>query len=93
MLRYQLVQGRDPGQPLQHSTAGQHPARFVFDLDVMVGHSPIVANKQHRASPLTYLINKPRTAERTCCNLMDQCSTGTTSHQHYRSLTNRRGTI
>ena len=50
----------------------------------MVGLSPIVANKQHRASSLTYLINKARTAEKTCYDLMDQCSTGTTSHQHYR---------
>jgi hypothetical protein len=70
MLRYQLVQGRDPGQPLRQSTAGQHPARFVFDLDVMVRFSPIVANRQHRAPSLAYLINKSRTAEKTCCDLM-----------------------
>jgi hypothetical protein len=39
-------------------TAGQHPAGLVFDLNVMVGLSPIVPNKQHRA-PLTHvLINK-----------------------------------
>jgi hypothetical protein len=36
----------------------------------MVGLSPIVPNKQHRAPSLTYLINKPRTAERTCHDLM-----------------------
>ena len=50
MLCDQLVQHRDACQPLRHSAAGQHPAGFVFDLDVMVGLSPIVANKQHRAS-------------------------------------------
>ena len=54
MLRDQLVQHRDPRQPLRQPTAGQHPARIVFDLDVMVGLSPIVPNKQHPASPLTY---------------------------------------
>ena len=53
MLRDQLMQGRDPGQPLRQPPAGQHPARLVFDLDVMVGLSPIVANKQHRAPSLT----------------------------------------
>jgi hypothetical protein len=48
MLRGQLMQGRHPSQPLRQSTARQHPARFVFDFDVMVGFSPVVANKQHR---------------------------------------------
>jgi hypothetical protein len=52
MLRDQLVQRRDPDQALRQSASGQHPARFVFDLDVMVGLSPIVANKQHRAPSL-----------------------------------------
>jgi hypothetical protein len=54
MLRDQLVQGRDPCQPLWQPAPGQHPTRSVFDLDVMVGLSPIVANKQHRAPSLTY---------------------------------------
>jgi hypothetical protein len=67
MLRDQLMQGRNPGQPLRQSP-GQHPARLVFDLNVMVGLSPIVANKQHRAPRV--MINKPRTAERTCYDLM-----------------------
>ena len=70
MIRDQLMQGRDPDQALRQPAAGQHPARFVFDLDVMVGLSPIVANKQHRAPSLTLLINMPRTAERTCYDLM-----------------------
>jgi len=52
MLRDQLVQRRNPRQPLRQPAAGQHPARIVFDLDVVVGLSPIVANKQHRASSL-----------------------------------------
>ena len=50
MLRDQLVQRRDPGQALRQPASGQHPARLVFDLDVVVGLSPIVANEQHRAS-------------------------------------------
>jgi hypothetical protein len=51
----------------------------------MVGLSPIVPNKQHRAPSLTHLINNmPRTAEEACYDLVDQCSTGTTSHQHFR---------
>jgi len=70
MLRDQLMQGRDPGQPFRQSAAGQHSSRIVFDLDVMVGLSPIVANKQHRAPSLTYLINQARTAEKTCYDLM-----------------------
>jgi hypothetical protein len=52
MLSDQLVKQRDPGQTLRQPLPGQHPARFVFDLDVMVGLSPIVANKQHRAPSL-----------------------------------------
>jgi hypothetical protein len=36
----------------------------------MVGLSPIVTNKQHRAPSLTNLINMPRTAEKTCYDLM-----------------------
>jgi hypothetical protein len=36
----------------------------------MVGLSPIVANKQHRAPSLTLLINRPRTAEEACYDLM-----------------------
>ena len=59
MLRDQLMQGGDPGQPLRKPPPGEHPTRLVFDLNVMVGLSPIVANKQHRAPSLTYLINMP----------------------------------
>jgi hypothetical protein len=69
MLRDQLMQHRDACYPLRQPTPGQHPASLVFDLDVMVGFSPIVPNKQHPAPSLT-LINKPRTAERTYCDLM-----------------------
>src|SRR6187200_2138749 len=74
MLCDQLMQHRDPGQPFRQPTAGQHSTSLVFDLDVMVDLSPIVPNKQHPAPSLTLLINKPRTAERTCYDLMDQCS-------------------
>ena len=70
MIRDQLMQHRDASQALRQSASGQHPARFVFDLDVMVGLSPIVANQQHRAPSLTYLINQARTAEKTCYDLM-----------------------
>ena len=87
------MQHRDACQPLRHSAAGQHPAGLVFDLDVMVGLSPIVPNEQHRAPSLAYLINKARTAERACYDLMDQCSPA----RHPTSTTapspNRRGTI
>jgi hypothetical protein len=57
VLRDQLMQGCDPGQALRQPTARQHPARLVFYLHVMVGFSPIVANKQHPA-PHSVLINK-----------------------------------
>ena len=83
MLGDQLVQRGDPGQPLRQPTARQHPARFVLDLDVMMGLGPVVTDEQHRASR-SRMINKARAAEKTCYDLMDQCSTGTTSHQHYR---------
>ena len=59
----------------------------------MVGLSPIVANKQHRASSLTYLINKARTTEKTCYDLMDQCSPARHPTSTTGPLTNRRGTI
>jgi len=84
MLRDQLMQHRDTRQTLRQPPPGHHPSLIGFDFDVVMGLSPIIPNKQHRAPSLTYLINKPRTAEKTCCDLMDQCSTGTTSHQHYR---------
>jgi hypothetical protein len=93
MLRDQLMQHRDTSHALRQPTAGQHPAYLVFDLDVMVGFSPIVSNKQHRAPSLTYVINKPRTAERTCYDLMDQCSPARHPTSTTSPLTNRRGTI
>ena len=37
------------------------------------------------------MINKTRTAEKTCCNLMDQCSTARHPTGHPPLLTNRRG--
>jgi hypothetical protein len=55
-----------PSCTLRQPPAGQHSTRLVFNLNVMVGLSPIVANKQHRAPSLTFLINKPRTAEEVC---------------------------
>jgi hypothetical protein len=59
----------------------------------MVGLSPIVPNKQHRAPSFWYLINKPRTAEKACYDLMDQCSPARHPTSTPGPLTNRRGTI
>jgi hypothetical protein len=59
----------------------------------MVGFSPIISNKQHRAPLTRVLINKARTAERTCCDLMDQCSPARHPTSTTGPLTNRRGTI
>jgi hypothetical protein len=49
MLGDQLMQHRDANQPLRQPPPHQHSAGLVFDLNVMLGLSPIVANKQHRA--------------------------------------------
>ena len=83
MLSDQLVQHRDPGQPLRQPTPGQHPAGLVFDLNVMVGLSPIVANKQHRASSLTIDQQAANHGE-DLLRPNGSVLTGTTSHQHYR---------
>jgi hypothetical protein len=45
VLRDQLVEPRDPGQTLRQPLAGQHPPRVVFDLDVVVSLSPVIADK------------------------------------------------
>jgi hypothetical protein len=83
MLRDQLMQRRDPGQALrQPRRASTRPDSSSISMSwwASAQSSPINST----APPHSELINKPRTAEKTCYDLMDQCSTGTTSHQHYR---------
>ena len=41
------MQRRDPGQPLRQPPPDQHRAGIVFDLDVVMGLRPIVADEQH----------------------------------------------
>src|SRR5688572_22938498 len=48
----QLLQQRDTSHALRQPPASQHSSLIVFDLDVMVGLSPIIANKQHPAPSL-----------------------------------------
>jgi hypothetical protein len=47
MLSDQLVKQRDPGQTLRQPLPDQQPPGFVFDLNVVMGLSPIVADEQH----------------------------------------------
>ena len=82
MVSDELVKQRYPNQSLRQPLPDQQPPGFVFDLDVVLGLSPIVADEQHPLSSL--MINTARAMERTCYDLMDQCSSGTTSHQYYR---------
>ena len=61
MLRDQLMQRGDPGQPLRQPPPRQHPAGIVLDLDVVMGLSPVVADEQHRASSSRLINNlEPR---------------------------------
>ena len=77
MLSDQLVQHRDTGQALRHPFPDQQPAGVVFDLDIMVGLGPIVSDEQH---PRLLDDQRQTSPEKTCYDLMDQCSIGTTSH-------------
>ena len=48
-----------------------------------MGLGPVVTHEQHPRL-LRSTDQQARAAEKTCYDLMDQCSTGTTSHQHYQ---------
>jgi len=52
MLSDQLVQPADPGQPLRQPLPRQQPARVVFDLEIVMGLSPVITDEQHPASSL-----------------------------------------
>ena len=60
MFRDQLVQRGDSGQSLRQPPPGQQPPGIIFDLDVVIGLSPIVADKQHSAPPLVINRSEPR---------------------------------
>src|SRR4029434_1455823 len=72
MLSDQPVKQRDPGQTLRQPLPDQQPPGFVFDLNVVMGLSPIVADEQHPVSSLMITMNQA--TENTCYDLMDQCS-------------------
>ena len=46
MLGDQLVQHGDADQPLRQSPASQLPSGIIFDLDVVVGLGPVIADEQ-----------------------------------------------
>ena len=92
MLSDQLVQRRDPGQPLRQPPPGQHPAGLVFDLDVVMGLGPVITDEQHPRL-LAHVDQQPRATEKTCYDLMDQCSPARHPTSTTGLLTNRRGTI
>jgi hypothetical protein len=43
------MQRGDPGQTLRQPPTSQHLAGIVFNFDVVMGLSPIVADEQHHA--------------------------------------------
>jgi hypothetical protein len=51
MLRDQPVQHSDAGHPLRQPATGQQLGLPIFDLNVVVGLSPIVADEQHLSPP------------------------------------------
>jgi hypothetical protein len=72
-LGQQAVQVGQALQALGQAPAGQAPAVFVMNLDVMVGLSPVVTDEEHRVSSLPcwrLLLELGRPADA----LMDQCS-------------------
>jgi hypothetical protein len=48
----QLLQRRQPGQPLGHPASTNHPAALGHDDHIMVLLSPIQPDKQHPVLPL-----------------------------------------
>src|SRR4029450_3824149 len=72
MLSDQPVKQRDPGQTLSQPLPDQQPPSFVFDLNIVMGLSPIVADEQYPVSSLMITMNQA--TEKACYDLMDQCS-------------------
>ena len=50
-LADQRVQPGDPGDPFRQPRPGQHPARLVLHLDVVMIFSPVIADEQHTSLP------------------------------------------
>jgi hypothetical protein len=85
------MQGRHPQQALRQPPPDQSPAPLVDDLDIVMGLSPIVSNEQQPASSLDD--QQTRTTEKTCYDLMDQCSPARHPTSTTGPLTDCRGTI
>jgi hypothetical protein len=91
MLGNQLMQRRDPGQSLRQPLPDQHRAGIVFDLDVVMGLSPVIADEQQ---PSLLAHDQHRSSlEKTCYDLMDQCSPARHPTSTTGLLTTCRGTI
>jgi hypothetical protein len=71
MLSNQPMQSRDPGHPIGQPPPDQHRPGVVLDLNVVMGLSPVIADKQH---PTLLALTHPEASEKTCYDLMDQCS-------------------
>ena len=85
------MQRRDTRQALRQPPPSQHLPGVVFDLDVVMGLSPVIADEQQPASSL--VINTVRACEKACHDLMDQCSPARHPTSTLSLLTTRRGTI
>src|SRR4051794_11928412 len=95
MVPDQGVQYREPLDPLGEPAADQQPAVVVFDLDVVMGLSPVIADEQPLCSPSSPPCQS-RPSEKTWAISWFSArpeTSGTSSHQPYDLLISRRGTI
>ena len=83
MLGDQLVQLPDTSQPLRQPARRQTVPGLIHHIKVVMVLGPVIPDENHPFPPRfpTQLVEPPRTPGG---GLMDQCSTGTTSHKRYR---------
>lgn len=62
MIRDQGVQIRDPDDPFEKPAAQEHPTGPVLQLDVVMGFSPVVPQKQHLSQPTFHSTTAARAA-------------------------------
>jgi hypothetical protein len=90
VLADQGVQPGNPARPLGQSSARQHLAVIVDNLDIVMVLGPVISHEQHRASGIG-LHTLDSSVEDTASDLMVKCSPhrkrGTSSQQRFRLLT------
>ena len=90
MIGHQAVQLGEPVHAHPEAPPPEHRPALVHHRHVVVGLGPVDAHEDHGPSLGLPLCSEP---EEVRGDLMDQCSTGTPSHQPSDSSPTGRGTL